>query len=1065
MSFKINFLFLIIAFCGSALTAQEIGKQPSITVEEDYFHPVKWRNIGPFRGGRSVTATGVSNDPLTYYMGTTGGGLWKTSDAGHNWFNISDGFFKTGSVGAVAVSTSDPNIVYCGMGEHAPRGVMTSYGDGVYKSTDAGRTWTKIGLDKTRQIARIIIHPINPDIVYVAAQGALNGPTPERGIYKSTDGGKTWKNTLFVDNGTGCNDLSIDPNNALIMYASMWEHNRSPWKVTSGGPGSGLYKSVDGGESWFKIHKGLPDGKGKMGISVSGANSDVVYALIEGDTEKEEGGLFVSTNAGANWSKISSDHRLVQRAWYYIEVFADPNDEHTVYVLGPPALRSIDGGKTWEILNTSHGDHHDLWINPKNSKNMVIADDGGASITFDRGANWTEQQNMPTAQMYRINVDNQFPYRIYGGQQDNTSVSIASRSLGNYGISTKDWVSSAGGESAFLAFDPDNPRFVMGGSYLGTIDILDTKAEASSNIMPSPIQYLALEPKYMKYRYNWNAPIIWSKHEANTFYHGAQVLLKTKDMGLSWEEVSPDLTRNDKDKQGKGGGPYTNEIVGAENYGTLSYVLESQHEKGVIWTGSDDGLVHLTMDGGKTWKNVTPPVLPECLINAIEVSPHNKAIAYIAATRYKFNDFKPYLFKTTNYGKTWTNISSGIPEGAYTRVVREDDKLPGLLFAGTETGLYISRNGGTTWKPFTLNFPVVPVTDLMVKHGDLIAATSGRSFWILDDLEVIRNYNVSDSTKTLLYPIEDTYQVNGGSKLNEPGNDASGTDLKEGVNPSTGVVIYYHLPKDQSNNPLEKLKMNIYDSNNTLVRTFSSDQKSHFQRYDGGPSKEPVLSVSKGLNRFVWDMRTFSRPGVPNVYIEGSYRGHKLMPGKYIVELEFAGEKWSKEVNILSNPHINVPTEVYQEYNTLLTQLSSTYTTMVNTVNQMSEYKEQLDRSILYLIKKESNVKLDLSTSNKLIEDIENWDKNMVQRKSKAYDDVDNFENKMTGNYLFLVNQAESDIPVVTRAVLDEQKRLDALWSAAYKEALNIMDIELPALNKWLLENGVGAINLYQKKN
>jgi len=1061
---RINLLFLLSTCCGLTLIAQSSVSKSFSFDEEAFYKPVKWRNIGPFRGGRSVTATGVSNDPLTYYMGTTGGGLWKTTDAGHIWFNISDGFFKTGSVGAVAVSSSDPNIVYCGMGEHAPRGVMTSYGDGVYKSTDAGKTWVKMGLDKTRQIARIIIHPKNPDIVYVAAQGALNGPTPERGIYKSIDGGKTWNNMLFVDQGTGCNDLSMDPNNPLILYASMWEHNRTPWKINSGGPGSGLYKSTDGGESWHKIHTGLPEEKGKMGISVSGANSDVVYALIESDSEMEKGGLFVSKNAGESWSKISSDHRLVQRAWYYIEVFADPNDEHTVYVLGPPALRSIDGGKTWEILNTSHGDHHDLWINPSNAKNMVIADDGGASITFDRGENWTEQQNMPTAQMYRINVDNQFPYRIYGGQQDNSSVSIASRSLGGYGISEKDWTSSAGGESAFLAFDPDNPRFVMGGSYLGTIEILDTKANASTNIMPSPIQYLALEPKYMKYRYNWNAPIIWSKHEPNTFYHGAQVLLKTTDMGLSWEEVSPDLTRNEKDKQGKGGGPYTNEIVGAENYGTLSYVLESPKEKGVIWTGSDDGLVHLTIDGGKTWQNVTPKGLPECLINAIEVSPHNNATAYIAATRYKFNDLKPYLYKTTDYGKTWVKISNGIPEGAYTRVVREDDKLAGLLFAGTETGIFISRDGGSQWKPFKLNFPVVPVTDLMIKHGDLIAATSGRSFWILDDLEVIRNYGV-DSSKIFLYPIEDTYQVNGGSKLNESSNNASGTDLKVGVNPATGVVIYYQLPKDESFNTLEKVTLNIYNQNNELIRSFTSDKNENFKIYDGGPSPDPSLSATKGLNRFVWDMRTHSRPGVPNVYIEGSYRGHKIAPGKYIIELAFSGEKLSREVTILQNPLYQVSEETYKEYNTLLNQLSGTFTDMVKTVNQMDEYSQQLSNLLLVLMKKDKVGSAPFTACNEIVESIKKWDKNMVQRKSKAYDDVDNFENKMTGNYIFLVNQAESDIPAVTKAVLDEQKRLDSLWSAAYKEALKIKEVDLPALNKLLLENAIGFINLENRKD
>ncbi|MDH5598584.1 MAG: glycosyl hydrolase, partial [Cyclobacteriaceae bacterium] len=670
--------------------------------------PVKYRNIGPYRGGRSVGSSGVVDDPLTYYMGTTGGGLWKTTDAGQRWENISDGYFETGSVGAVAVSESDPNIVYVGMGEHAPRGVMTSYGDGVYKSYDAGKTWKKIGLENTQHIARIVIHPKNPDIVYVAAQGALYAPNPDRGIFKTTDGGKTWNKILFVNNLTGCAELSMDMHNPQVMYAAMWEHQRLPWKVISGGAGSGLYKTTDGGVSWNKIHKGLPNEMGKMAIAVSRANSEKVYALIESDSDKGLGGLFVSNNAGASWSKVSGDNRLVQRAWYYIEVFADPRDENTVYVLSAPALKSIDGGKTWKVLSGTHGDFHDLWINPKNSKNMVISNDGGAAISFNEGETWSTQDIMPTAQFYRVNVDNQFPYMIYGGQQDNTSVAISSMTLGRSSIDEQNWTYSAGGESAFLAFDPDNPRYVMGGSYLGTIELLDTKSNGSTNIMAAPIQYLGRDASDMKYRYNWNAPIIWSAHEPNTFYHGAQHLLRTRDGGISWEEISPDLTRNEKAKQGKMGGPYTNEAVGAENYGTLSYVMESPQEKGVIWTGSDDGLVHITRDGGATWQNVTPKGLAECLINSIEVSPHDPATAYIATTRYKFNDYTPGLYKTTNYGKSWTNISSGIPYGSFTRVVREDPSARNVLFAGTEKGMYVSHDGGKVWKRFQLNLPVVP---------------------------------------------------------------------------------------------------------------------------------------------------------------------------------------------------------------------------------------------------------------------------------------------------------------------------------------------------------------------
>ena len=633
-------LILSLFLCFDIGFSQTTTNTKSENKPDTYFKPVKWRNIGPFRGGRSNTASGVINDPLTYYMGTTGGGLWKTADAGQHWNNISDGFFKTGSVGAVTVSESNPNVVYCGMGEHAVRGVMTHHGDGVYKSIDAGKTWKKIGLELTQHISRIVIHPTNPDIVYVAAQGALYSPTPDRGIYKSTDGGETWDKILFVDNKTGCVELSMDMNNPHILYAAMWEHQRLPWKVISGGSGSGLYKSTDNGKTWKKIHKGLPEEKGKMAISVSRANSNKVYALVESDSNQEKGGLFVSNNAGASWTRVSKDHRLVQRAWYYIEVFADPQNENTVYVLSAPCLRSIDGGRTWQRITGTHGDYHDLWINPNNPKNLCIANDGGAAISFNHGKTWSTQANMPTAQFYRVNVDNLYPYNIYGGQQDNTSLRIANKEVRSYGITPQSWTASAGGESAFLAFDPDNPRYVLGGSYQGTINVLDTKVKASTKIMAAPHQYLGEDAKDIKYRFNWNAPIIWSKHEPNTFYHGAQYLLRTRDMGKTWEEASPDLTRNEKTKQGKGGGPYTNEAVGAENYGTLSYVVESPHEKGVIYTGSDDGLVYLTKDNGQNWQNITPKGLQECLINAVEVSPHDPATVYIATTRYKFNDHK-----------------------------------------------------------------------------------------------------------------------------------------------------------------------------------------------------------------------------------------------------------------------------------------------------------------------------------------------------------------------------------------------------------------------------------------
>ncbi len=1023
---------------------------------DSIFKPVKYRNIGPFRGGRSVCATGVVGNPATYYMGTTGGGLWKTEDAGVSWHNVSDGYFKTGSVGAVAVSESEPNTVYVGMGEHAPRGVMTSYGDGVYKSTDAGKTWKHMGLEKTLQISRIVIHPTNPNIVFVAAQGAINGPTQDRGIYKSINGGLTWERVLFINDLTGCSELSLDITNPQVLYAAMWHHQRLPWKVISGGPGSGLYKSVDGGETWTKMQKGLPKEMGKMAIAVSRANPEKVYALVESDTEKEVGGLFMSDNSGSSWSRVSGNHELVQRAWYYIELFLDPHDENLVYVMSAPALKSIDGGKTWEHMSGWHGDYHNLWINPTNSKNFIIADDGGASVTFNSGKTWSLQtNNMPTAQFYRINADNAFPYRIYGGQQDNTSVRIENMAIGKGGIAERNWDYSAGGESAFLAFDPDDPNLVLGGSYLGTIEALNTKAVASTNVMAAPIQYLGKASKDMKYRFNWNAPIIWSKHEPSTFYHGAQLLLRTRDHGVTWEEASPDLTRNDKEKQGKGGGPYTVEAVGAENYGTLSYVIESPTEKGVIWTGSDDGYVQLTRDAGKTWNNVTPKGLPECLINSIELSPHDPATAYIATTRFKFNDFTPGLYKTSDYGKTWVSINNGIPIGAYTRVVREDKIRKGLLFAGTETGLYVSWNGGASWQPMQLNLPITPITDLKFHSNDLIVATMGRAFWILDDVSLFRQLSSKEEAVKLFQP-EDAIIGNWGSQLTSSSLENTGTDSFQGVNPANGVVIYYNLPAvlDSVNITLE-----IRDSQGKLVRTFSSKKDESFKLYEGGPSPEPVLAKVKGLNRFVWNMRFASMIGVPEAYIESNFHGHKVAPGKYTLNLKVGEKEVKTECNILPNPLYGVTNEAYQEYDQFITSMEQLLNEMHTKVNAILKMRLALEELMKDFPKGEKYAALTKSASE-LINKAKTWDENMVQRKSKAYDDVDNYENKFTANFMFLINHSESDIPKVTNPNRERLVELKNEWIKLNLTAVEILEKDGPSLSKQLWEAGIGALRM-----
>ena len=845
----------------------------------------------------------------------------------------------------------------------------------------------------------------------------------------------------------------MDMTNPRILYAAMWEHGRLPWKVISGGPGSGLYKSTDGGDTWERMKEGLPEEMGKMSIAVSRSNPEKVYALIESDSDKEAGGLFVSNDAGKKWSRITNDHRLVQRAWYYIELFIDPKNENTIYVMSAPALRSTDAGKTWENLSGTHGDFHDLWINPDNPNNFIISNDGGSAITFNGGKSWSTQLNMPTGQFYRINVDNQFPYRIYGGQQDNTSVSIASRELGSAGITNASWAPSAGGESAFLAFDPNDPKLVLGGSYQGTIEVLDVKAKGTTAIMAAPIQYLGMDAKDIKYRFNWNAPIIWSQHEPATFYHGAQYLLKTSDWGKTWKEVSPDLTRNEKEKQGRAGGPYTNEEVGAENYGTLAYIMESPHEKGVIWTGSDDGLVYLTRDGGGKWTNVTPKGLAECLINAIEVSPHDKATAYIATTRYKFNDHAPGLYKTTDYGANWTKINNGLPANAFTRVVREDDGRKDLLFAGTELGLFVSWNGGKEWSPFQLNLPITPITDLRIYKGNLIAATSGRAYWILDNLSVLRQYQ-KDSPTFSVYRPDNAYLVNGSSELDEMTEEFTGANRFRGVNPSTGVVIYYQLPELKKD---DHISLEIKDADGNLVRTFSSKADEKYKKYDGAPKADPLLPKVKGLNRFVWDMRYPTMPGVPNVYMESSYAAHKAPPGKYSMTLKMGGQTVSTETEILANPLYPTDAATYKEYHSTMSSMENELASMHRIVNDLYDKQKQLESLLTSLPAgdKYSAIKKD---GEALLKKMKAWDEDMVQRKSKAYDDVENFPNKFTANYLFLINQTESAIPRVNQPSLDRMKELNGQWSTLKARANEILEKDIPALNKRMWDAGLGAI-------
>ena len=1013
-------------------------------VQDSLYHGLKWRNIGPFRGGRSVASSGVVGQPMTYYMGSTGGGIWKTTDDGISWKNISDKFLKTGTVGAIAVSESNPNIVIAGMGEHAARGVMTSMGDGVYKSSDAGKTWKHIGLSKTRHISDVVIHPTNPDIIFVGAQGAQYGPSEDRGIYRSEDGGANWEKVLFINTTTGASSLSMDMKNPLILYAAVWEHNRLPWTMQSGGKNSGLYKSTDGGTTWDKLKEGLPEEFGKAGISVSRANPERVFAVLEAEGKK--GGVYRSDDAGKKWTQVNKDRINIARSWYYMEIFADPQDENLVYVCNAPVTKSIDGGKTFSRVPTPHGDNHHLWINPQDNRKMINSNDGGANVSNNGGKSWSTQQNQPTSQFYRVITDNLVPYNIYGGQQDNSAIAIASRT-NDQGIDWKDWYSVAGCESAYLAFDPDNPEIVFGGCYQGIIEKWVRASREGKPIKEYPELALGNAPESFKFRYNWNAPIISSPHDRNTIYHAGNVVFKTTDAGINWSVISPDLTRNDKNKQGPGGGPYTNEAAGGENYNTLMYLVESPHEKGVLWAGSDDGLIHITKDGGENWENVTPEGMTEGIINSIEVSPHSAATAYAVVMRYKFMDLKPYIFKTTDYGKTWSKIVRGLTdEHTFVRVVREDPKRKGLLYAGTETGLYISFNDGLNWQPFQLNLPVVPINDLTIQDNDLVAATAGRSFWILDDLGAIQNTSVNNTSLSIFRP-KVTYLLFGGS------SDKPVPGL--GQNPKQGVTFDYYLNEDSDSLNLE---LQVFQ-NGKVIRTVTNKNQKDFKSWPGGPSKPAVLPSKKGYNRFTWDFRKETLPAVDKVFVYGNYSGSHVAPGNYVLRLSLEDKVAETEVNILPNPKIKASKSDFDEQQSVLDQIENTIKDIHESVTKMRSAKKQLKTYEELL--EENEIAADLLEKGKqLIKRIDDWEQNLIQPNQKTFQDVINYNNQLNAQLMHLKGFVDSSDPRVTQGA--KQRLADLLndWKTFEDEKKAIVNTEMATYNKMYTDLGLPALIL-----
>lgn len=1015
---------LILILCAITLAGWSQKKtaqtKPTLTYDEKLYNALEWRSIGPYRGGRSATVTGVPGKPTLFYMGSTGGGVWRTTDGGNTWENISDGFFG-GSIGAVAVSEWDNNMIYVGGGENTVRGNV-SYGYGIYKSTDAGKTWSHIGLKDSRHVGRIRIHPKNPDLVYVAVLGDLFKSSQERGVYRSEDGGKNWKRILFANADAGAMDLVMDPNNPRILYASTWRVRRTPYSLESGGDGSAMWKSTDGGDTWTNIsgNEGLPRGTwGISGISVSPVNSNRVYAIIENDN----GGVYRSSDAGMTWEKVNDDRKLRQRAWYYSRIYADTKDEDIVYVMNVSYHKSKDGGKTFQANNASHGDHHDLWIAPEDNQRMIIADDGGGEVTYDGGENWTTYHNQPTAQFYRVTTDNSFPYRIYGAQQDNSTLRIYHRTSGG-SIGVQDWEETAGGESGHIAPDPTNNDIVIGGSYDGYLELKNHTKDESRMINPWPDLPMGHGAEGAKQRFQWNFPVFFSPHNPKKLYAASQNLHVTYNGGESWETISPDLTRNDLSKMGSSGGPITKDNTSVEYYCTIFSVSESPYEKDLIVAGSDDGLIHITKDAGKNWEKITPPtnVLPEwSMVNSVEFDPFNKGGIYIAATRYKLGDYTPYLIKSKDYGKTWARITDGIDAQHFTRVVRADVKRAGLLYAGTETGMYISFDDGNSWKPFQLNLPIVPITDLTIKNDNLIAATQGRAFWLIDDLTPLHQLSdeVAKADAYLFKPMPSYRMGGGGFQIGRPSKT-------EGRNHLGGVMMHYNV-KDTTN---AVASLEIIDADGKLIKKFAS-------KPDKKAKEEQLPKLKPGMNRFVWNMRYPDAEGFDGMILwAGGLAGPRAMPGTYKAKLTINGKAMETNFELVKDPRTTGTASDIKEQFDFLMQVRDKLTETNKAIKKIRTAREQINRATENM-KGKAEMKEVTDLAKSINDDMKKIEEALYQTKNRSGQDPLNFPVRLNNKLAALNSEASaSDFKP------NEQTK------AVYKEISGQIDAQLAALNK-----------------
>jgi photosystem II stability/assembly factor-like uncharacterized protein len=1018
-------------------------------VSPDLFSAMKWRQIGPFRGGRVVAVSGVPGDPATWYFGGVAGGVWKSSNAGNTWQPVFDDQ-KIASIGAIAVAGSDHNIIYVGTGEACPRGNIT-YGNGVYKSVDAGKTWQHVGLVDTRHIGAIVVHPQNPDIAFVAALGHAFGPNDERGIFRTADGGKTWQRVLFRDHDTGGIDVAFDPRNPNTLFASLWQMRRQPWGFSSGGPGSGLYRSTDGGLHWKQIEgHGLPEGPlGRIGVSVSGADSHRVYAAIEA----KEGGIFRSDDGGDNWTRINPDHRFRQRAWYYSHIFADPVALDTVYVLNTGAFRSTNGGKDFELLPAPHGDHHALWIDPRDPSRLINGNDGGATISVDGGKTWTRQDNQPTAQFYHVAVDNHWPYRVYGAQQDNSTVAIASRDDDGV-IGRQDWYPVGGGESGYIAPDPHDPEIVYANSDSGQMTRYDHRTENFRDVSMYPLDVSGNGAADLEYRIQWTEPVLVSQHDSNVLYTAAQFVLQSEDQGRSWKRISGDLTRNDKSKQQPSGGPITLDITSVEYYDTVFTLAESPLHKGLLWAGTDDGLIHLTLNDGQTWQNVTPKDLPKwSMVSIIEASPHDANSAFAAVDRHKLDDLKPLVYKTHDGGKSWKKIVAGIPEGAYVRSVREDPRRKGLLYAGTELGVYVSFDDGEHWQPLQLNLPVTPVHDLVVKDDDLVAATHGRSFWILDDLTPLRQVDGSATVPDMrLYQPRSAYRLHFPIEVNRR--------RPVGDNPPNGAIIDYFLKaKPQPDQPIT---LEILDAQGAVLRKFSNHKKEKFEQPAEWPDREApaeLLPDAAGMNRFAWDLRVEDPVQIPGAfYADEGPRGPVVKPGSYTVRMTTSNGVQSAPLEVVLDPRLadTVAAADMAAHWDLARKINEDIEALHRTVNQIRGSRAQITR--LHEASSGSGSKTHAAASAGFESKMAAIEEQLIQVNMKASEDNLRYPNRLNEQYDTFSAVVDGDDVRPSQSQQQVFTELHQRLGDQLAKWKSLMDVDLPALNDQLQHAGIGRI-------